>query len=267
MPRIAANLSYLFTERPFLERFAAAAACGFKAVEMHFPYAHPKSELRDLLRRHDLAMVLLNTAMGPCEGDFGLAAVPGRQADFRQVLEQALDYAAALGAGLIHVMSGLVRDGEQGRARETFFENLAWAAAQARGSGITLLVEPLNSRDRPDYFVSRSDEVVLLLQALRQPGVKLLFDFYHVQIMEGDLAMRLERHWPWVGHIQFASVPGRAEPDAGEIAYPFLFELLDRLGWQGWASAEYRPRGTTEAGLAWAAAYGIRAPATPSGAG
>lgn len=260
MPRIAANISYLFTERPFLERFAAAAACGFKAVEMHFPYEHPTALLRDLVQRHGLAAILLNTPMGGREGDFGLAAVPGRQDDFRRGLELALTYAGALGAGLIHVMSGVVRPDQRVQARETFFENLAWAADQAAGSGVTLLVEPLNARDRPDYFVSRSDEVVALLQALRRPQVKLLFDFYHVQIMEGDLALRLERHWPHLGHIQFASVPGRAEPDAGEIAYPFLFQLLDRLGWPGWAAAEYKPRDTTEAGLAWGRPYGIAAP-------
>ncbi len=260
MPRIAANLSYLFTERPFLERFAAAAACGFRAVEMHFPYEHPKALLRDELARHGLTALLINTTPGPREGDFGLAAVPGRRDDFRQGLLQALDYATAMGAGMVHVMSGLVAATERAAAQATFFDNLAWASEQARGSGITLLIEALNTRDRPDYFVSRSDEVAQLLRTLDCDNVKLLFDFYHVQIMEGDLALRLERHRPLVGHIQFASVPGRAEPDAGEIAYPFLFELLDRLGWPGWAAAEYKPRTTTEAGLAWGAPYGIRAP-------
>lgn len=260
MPRIAANLSYLFTERPFLERFAAAAACGFRGVEMHFPYAHPKAELRAAIAGAGVEALLLNTPMGPREGDFGLAAVPGRRDDFRQGFAQALDYATALGMGLIHVMSGVVAPGQRAAARETFLENFAWAAEQAQGSGVTLLAEPLNARDRPDYFIARTDEAVELLATLRQPAVKLLFDFYHVQIMEGDLALRLERHWPHVGHIQFASVPGRAEPDAGEIAYPFLFQLLDRLGWPGWAAAEYKPRTTTEAGLGWGAPYGLRAP-------
>lgn len=260
MPRLAANLSYLFTERPFLERFGAAAACGFRGVEMHFPYAHPKTELRAAIEDAGVEAILLNTPMGPREGDFGLAAVPGRQDDFRCGFDQALDYATALGMGLIHVMSGVLSAEQRPAARATALENLAWAAGEARGSGVTLLVEPLNARDRPDYFVARSDEVALLLRDLGEPGVKLLYDFYHVQIMEGDLALRLERHWPLVGHIQFASVPGRAEPDAGEIAYPFLFGLLDRLGWTGWAAAEYRPRSTTEAGLGWAAPWGIKAP-------
>lgn len=260
MPRIAANLSYLFTERPFLERFGAAAACGFRGVEMHFPYQHAKAALRAEIDRHGLTALLLNTAPGGREGDFGLAAQPGRRDEFRAALLQALDYGTAMGAGLVHVMSGTVQAEQRAAARETFLENLAWASDQAKASGATLLVEPLNSRDRPDYFVSRTDEVVTLLETLRRDNVKLLFDFYHVQIMEGDLALRLERLWPHLGHIQFASVPGRAEPDAGEIAYPFLFALIDRLGWPGWAAAEYRPRTTTEAGLGWGAPWGIKAP-------
>ncbi len=260
MPRFAANLSFLFTERPFLERFAAARACGFQAVEMHFPYEHSKAALREALDRNGLTAVLLNTAPGARDGDFGLAAQPGRREEFKQAFAQSLDYATAMGAGLIHVMSGVVAPAQRAAARETFFENLAWASDAAKGSGIQLLIEPLNSRDKADYFVSRSDEVVELLQVLQRPDVKLLFDFYHVQIMEGDLALRLERHWSHIGHFQFASVPGRAEPDAGEIAYAFLFALLDRLGWPGWVAAEYRPRAQTEAGLGWGAPYGIAAP-------
>ncbi len=260
MPRIAANISFLFSELPFLDRFAAAAAAGFRGVEAHFPYAHSKAELAGRLADSDLSLVLLNTAPGQRDNDFGLAAQVGRRDEFRAVLEQALDYVSTLGAGLVHVMAGDVAAAGRAAARETYLENLAWAAEQAATCGITLVIEPLNARDRPDYFLQRSDQAVELLQVLRRPNVKLLYDFYHVQIMEGDLALRLERHWPFVGHLQFASVPGRAEPDAGEIAYPFLFALLDRLGWQGWVSAEYRPRDTTLGGLAWGKPYGIAAP-------
>lgn len=257
MPRFAANISFLFSELPFLERFAAAARAGFRAVEAHFPYEHPKAELAARLSDAGLELVLLNTPPGSREGDFGLAAQPGREAEFREALERALDYCGHLGARLVHVMAGDVAAVDRAKARETYLENLAWGAERAKAAGITLLIEPINGRDRPDYFLQRSDDAVLLLETLRRPEVKLLYDFYHVQIMEGDLALRLERHWRHLGHIQFASVPGRAEPDAGEIAYPFLFALLDRLGWSGWVSAEYRPRDDTLAGLAWAKPWGI----------
>ena len=204
-----------------------------------------------------LELVLLNTPPGGRDGDFGLAAQAGREPEFRAALDQALDYVTSLGARLVHVMAGDVPAEARPAARGVYLENLAWAAERAEESGVTLLIEPINARDRPDYFLQRSDEAVALLETLRKPNVKLLFDFYHVQVMEGDLAMRLQRHWPHVGHLQFASVPGRAEPDAGEIAYPFLFALVDRLEWPGWLSAEYRPREGTPQGLAWGRPYGI----------
>ena len=187
-------------------------------------------------------------------GEFGLAAMPGREGEFVRAMELALRYAQALGAGTIHVMSGCPPHDAAGQAREVFLRNLERASDMAAGSGVSLLVEPINVRDRPGYFVSRSDEVAVLLRELGRENVKMMLDLYHVQIMEGDLLTRLDRHWPLIGHIQFASVQRRAEPDEGEIAWGAIFEAIAERGWQGYVAAEYRPRGATLDGLAWLAA-------------
>ena len=251
--RLSANISTLFAELPFLERAAAAARAGFRAVECQFPYAFSASEIAARVTDAGLVMNGINTPAGdPARGEFGFAALPGRASDFRGGFEQALEYGRVLGVSTIHVMSGAPAPEASGKARDAFLENLAWASAVARGAGVTLLIEPLNSRDRPGYFVSRSDAVADLLADLGRDNVKMLFDIYHVQIMEGDLLARIGRHWPLIGHVQIASVPGRREPDEGEIAYASVLAELSARGWAGFVGAEYNPRGRTIDGLGWA---------------
>ena len=245
--RLAANISMLFREHGFADRIDAAARAGFRAVECQFPYDVPAGELAQRLRLAGISMIGINTPAGET---FGCAAVPGHEAQFRTEFELALDYAQALGANTIHVMSGVPGVPPE-IARPTFFNNLRWASERAP-AGITLLIEPLNKRDRPGYFVSRSDEVAGLLAELACPNVKLMFDLYHVQIMEGDLIKRIERHFPIIGHVQIASVPARQEPDEGEIAFDRVFEALCANEWGGWVGAEYNPRAGTVEGLGWA---------------
>ena len=252
---LSANISMLFPHLPFVARIGAAAAAGFRAVECQFPYAAEAREVAAELGRCGLVMNGINTPQGdPAKGEFGMAAVPGAQSRFRDEFEQALAYAASVGARMIHVMSGMT-GGQTVAARDAFFENFFWASHKARLAGVTLLIEPLNAIDRPGYFVSRSDDVVALLGELGCDNVKLLFDVYHIQIMEGDLLRRLDRHWPHVGHVQLASVPRRHEPDEGEVAFAAILADLDRRGYGGFVGAEYNPRGPTLAGLGWAAPW------------
>jgi len=252
---LSANISMLFTDLPFLARIGAAAAAGFAAVECQFPYASEASDVAGELARHGLVMNGLNTPQGdPARGEFGMAAAPGLQSRFRGEFDQALAYAATVGAQMIHVMSGMT-GGQTTAARDAFFENFTWASARARAAGVTLLIEPLNAVDRPGYFVSRSDDVVALLDELGCDNVKLLFDVYHIQIMEGDLLRRLARHWPHVGHVQLASVPRRHEPDEGEVAFAAILGELGARGYAGFVGAEYNPRGKTQDGLGWAAPW------------
>ena len=251
MVRYTANIAFLFAERPFLERIPAARAAGFARVECHFPYDHPVEELRDHLGRAGVQLTGLNTAPGPGEGDWGLAGLPGRETAFMAGFEQALGYATALGASVIHVMAGMVPEAGRASARKTYVANMRRAGERAAGSGVTLVLEPLNTRDKPGYLVSRSDEIVDMLAEIDRPEVKLLFDVYHVQIMEGDVLTRLARHWDRIGHVQIAAVPSRAEPDEGEIAYAAVLSALDERGWAGLVGLEYKPRGRTEDGLGW----------------
>ncbi len=247
MPRFAANLSMMFTERPFLERFDAAAAAGFRAVEFLFPYAHEPAEIRTALDRNGLRLALFNAPPGDWEGgERGLAAVPGRAAEFRSGFARALDYAAVLNPSRLHVMAGIA-SGEAARA--TYVANLAHAAEAAGGR--RLCIEPINTRDMPGYHVSTSDDAVAVLDAVGAANLGLQFDFYHAQIMEGDLTRRLERLMPRIAHVQIAGVPDRHEPDTGEVSFPHLFAALDRLGYDGFVGCEYRPRGRTEDGLGW----------------
>lgn len=250
MPRYTANIAFLFADRPFLERIPAAKAAGFKRVECHFPYDHPVEELREHLDRAGVQFTGLNTAPGGPD-DWGLAGVPGREPDFRAGFEQALTYATALGASVIHVMAGLVPGADRAAARRAYVANMRWAGERAAGTGVTLVLEPLNTRDKPGYLVSRSDEVVEILAEIDRPEVKLLFDVYHVQIMEGDVLTRLARHWDRIGHVQIAAVPSRAEPDEGEVNYAAVLAALDARGWKGLVGLEYKPRGRTEDGLGW----------------
>jgi hydroxypyruvate isomerase len=258
MPRFAANLSMLFAERPLIERFSAAAAAGFPAVEVQIPYELPASPVKAELDRNHLVMLGLNTARGQ-PGEFGLAAVPGREREFAELFRQALDYAAAIGATAIHCLAGVVPPERRPAADATFAANLARAADAAAAKNITLLIEPINTRDRPDYFLNRIEHAADVIARVARSNVKIQFDCYHVQIMQGDLIKRIERHLPLIGHVQIAAVPSRAEPDEGEIHYAAVCAALDAMGYAGWIAAEYQPRGRTEDGLAWMRAYAGRA--------
>jgi 2-dehydrotetronate isomerase len=258
MPRFAANLAYLFTERPFMERFATAAAAGFAAVELQFPYDQAPSAVKAELDRYGLTMLGLNTARGR-ENEFGIAAVPGREQDFAVLFKQALDYVVAIGGRSIHCLTGKVPPEQRPAAEATFVANLTRGAELADKAGIFLLLEPINPRDRPDYFLNRLEHAVDVIARVGAPNIKIQFDFYHMQIVGGDLMTRFEKHLANIGHVQIGAVPSRHEPDEGEINYPAIFAMLDRVGYQGWVACEYRPRGRTEDGLSWARPYGVMA--------
>jgi hydroxypyruvate isomerase len=253
MPRFAANLSMLYNEHPFLDRFAAAAADSFQAVEYLFPYDFTATELAQRLADHGLQQVLFNAPPGDWNaGERGLACLPGRQAEFRAGLQRALDYAHTLACPRIHVMAGLVPAGaDRAVLQGTYEDNLAWAAQQAQAAGRTLLIEPINTRDIPGFFLNRQDEAHRIVQAIGSPHLKVQMDLYHCQIVEGDLATRIKTHFDGIGHLQIASVPERHEPDEGEVSYAYLFNLLETLGYAGYIGCEYRPRAGTSAGLGW----------------
>ncbi|WP_127999967.1 2-oxo-tetronate isomerase [Piscinibacter defluvii] len=253
MPRFAANLSMMYGEHAFLERFAAAAADGFEAVEYLFPYEHPAVELAARLAGHGLRQVLFNAPPGDwAAGERGLACLPGREDEFRRGIAQAIEYAQALGCPRVHVMAGLAPAGaDRAALRATYVQRLAWAAAQA--GALQFLIEPINSRDIPGFFLNRQDEAHAVVAEVGAPNLKVQMDLYHCQIVEGDLAMKLRQYLPGgrVGHLQIAGVPERHEPDRGEVHYPYLFALIDELGYDGFIGAEYRPRAGTSAGLGW----------------
>src|SRR5215510_1347954 len=257
MPRFAVNLAYLFTERPLLERFGTAAAAGFKAVELQFPYDQAPSAVKAEIEKHGLTQLGVNTAVGGREGDSGLGAVPGREAEWDAVFKQALDYTVAIGGRAIHCMAGKVPPEQRPAAEKTFVANLTRAADLAKDTGVTLLIEPINTRDRPNYFLNRVEHAADIIAKVGRPNVKIQFDFYHVQIVSGDLIRRFEAHRSVVGHVQIAAVPSRHEPDEGEVNFPAIFSMLDHFGYAGWIGCEYRPRGRTEEGLGWARPYGV----------
>lgn len=257
MPRFAANLGYLFTERPLLERIDAAAAAGFRAIELQFPYDVPASTVRDAIERNKLTMLGLNTPPGEREGEFGFAAVPGREKDWQELFTRALNYASTIGASAIHCLAGKVAPEQRPTADRVFIDNLTRAADLAAAKKIALLIEPINARDRPNYFLNHVEHAAAVIDKIGKPNIRMQFDFYHVQIVGGDLIYRLEKFLPVIGHLQCAAVPSRHEPDEGEINYPAVFEAIDRLGYQGWIGAEYRPRARTEDGLGWARKYGV----------
>ena len=251
MPRFCANLSMMFTEHDFLDRFAAAAASGFSAVEYLFPYDHDAEDIRAALQNAGLHQALFNTPPGDWEaGERGMAAVPGRIPEFQESFEKALSYAAVLSPDRLHVMAG---NAAGKGAQATYLENLGWAADRAPDQ--VLVIEPINTRDMPSYFLNRSDQAVGIIEAVGAPNLRLQFDLYHAQIMEGDLTRRLERLIDYIGHIQIAGVPDRHEPDKGELNIEHLFGVLDRLGYDGWVGCEYRPAGRTEDGLGWFRPY------------
>ncbi|KAB0265548.1 hydroxypyruvate isomerase family protein [Microvirga brassicacearum] len=256
MRRFSANLGFLFLHLPLAERIAAASAAGFKAVEMHWPYDVPAHEIKAALARSDMAILALNTPVGDAAaGDFGLGAIPGRESEFQQVYEIALSYGAEIGAHAVHCMAGVVPAELQAAAEKTFVENLRSAADKAARASMTLLVEPINHRDKPGYFLHHVEQAASVIDKVARANVKIMFDCYHTQIMQGDLIRRLETHLPLIGHVQIAGVPSRAEPDEGEVNYPEIFRALDRIGYDGWIGAEYKPRGQTEDGLGWLSAW------------
>jgi hydroxypyruvate isomerase len=258
MPRFSAHVGYLFPDRPLLARFDAVAAVGFKAVDMPAPYEVPAAALADAVKRNGLTPLGINTPRHGTGGSHGLAALPGREKDWEESFALALDYAQAIGNSAIHCMAGLVDDGERAAAELTFIANLQRAADIAAQKKLTLLIEPINPRDAPGYFLYRVDHAADIIAKVGKPNVRLQFDFYHVQIVSGDLIKHLEKYFSIVGHLQCAAVPVRHEPDDDcEVNYPFVFSEVDRLGYTGWIGAEYHPRGRTEDGLGWARPYGI----------
>lgn len=264
MPRFAANLSMLYPEHDFLERFDAAARDGFQGVEYLFPYEHEPRVLAERLRANGLQQVLFNAPPGDwAGGERGLACLPGREQEFRSGIAKALQYAQALACPRVHVMAGLVPEGkERADLRATYVINVRWAAREAAKQGVNVLLEPINTRDIPRFFLNRQDHAHELVAEIGEPNVQVQFDLYHCQIVEGDVAMKIRQYLPTgrVGHFQIAGVPQRHEPDLGEMNYGYLFGVIDEVsaacGWQGWVGCEYRPaRGTqpggTSEGLGW----------------
>jgi hydroxypyruvate isomerase len=253
MPKFAANLSMLFTEVEFLDRFEAAAKAGFKGVEYLFPYDYPAEELRRRLDANGLTQVLFNLPAGDwAAGERGIACHPDRVEEFREGVERAIAYARVLGNTQVNCLAGIQPEGVSGdQARATLVENLRFAADKLAAAGILLVAEPINTRDIPGFFLNRTEQALALFDEVGSDNLKLQYDIYHMQIMEGDLAPTMERHLARIAHVQIADTPGRHEPGSGEIHYPFLFAHLDRLGYEGWVSAEYKPAGRTEEGLGW----------------
>jgi hydroxypyruvate isomerase len=253
MPRFAANLSMLYPQHDFLTRFGAAAADGFQGVEYLFPYDFTAAEIKLRLEDFGLTQALFNAPPGDwAKGERGIASLPGRQSEFRRGFQKALDYAAVLGNDRIHVMAGLLPSEDlREKHHAVYLENLAHAAEEAGKAGITVLIEPINTRDMPGFFLNRQDQGQAVCKEVGAANLKVQFDFYHCQIVEGDVISKLRRDFAGVGHIQIAGVPDRHEPNLGEVNYPWIFEEIDRLGYTGWVGCEYRPKGDTSEGLQW----------------
>jgi len=253
MPRFAANLSMMFNEISFLDRFAAARRAGFEGVEFLFPYDFPAAELRARLKGEGLTQALFNMPPGDwANGERGTASLPGRQAEFRESVKRALDYAAALDCKLVHCMAGIPGpDTPFATAAALYAANLAWAGEQALAAGVRLAIEPINHRDMPGYHLNTQAQGAAVVEAIGRDRIGLQFDLYHVQITEGDITKRMERYLPVIAHMQIADVPARNEPGTGEIGWCYIFRRMDELGYQGWVGCEYRPAGETVAGLGW----------------
>ena len=253
MPKFAANLSMLFTEVPFLDRFEPAAVAGFSAVEFLFPYAFSVADIQQRLRAHGLTLVLHNLPAGNWEaGERGIACLPDRVDEFRAGVAQAIEYATALGVPQLNCLAGKAPAGvDDALLRQTFIANLKFAAAALKQAGLKLLIEPINHYDIPGFYLNRTAQAVAILDEVGAENAYVQYDIYHAQRMEGELAATMQKYLARIGHIQLADNPGRNEPGTGEINYPFLFAHLDRIGYGGWIGCEYKPATTTQAGLGW----------------
>lgn len=256
MLKFCANLTMMFNEHPFPQRFGAAAAAGFRGVEFLFPYDHTPQEVAQWLDENKLENALFNLPPGDwASGERGIACLPGREEEFRAAVQKGLEYAKALGTKRVHMMAGLIPEGaDLAVCRAIYLTNLRHAAGVFEPHGITVLIEPINGRDMPGYYLVTQAQGHEMRESSGAPNVKVQMDFYHAQIVEGDLAMTFRKHVDGIGHVQIASVPARNEPDDGEVNYPYLYRVLEELGYDGWIGCEYRPRGRTEDGLGWFAA-------------
>ena len=253
MPKFAANLTMMFNEVPFPERFARAAKAGFRAVEFLFPYDHRPADVAGWLKDNKLENALFNMPPGNwAAAERGLASLPGRQDEFRAGVAKALEYAQAMGTPCIHAMAGLLPAGaDTAQHRAVYVENLRYAARELQKHSRLLVIEPINTRDIPGFFLNRQDQAHAVREEVGAPNLKIQMDLYHAQIVEGDVTVKFKKYAPHVGHIQIASVPDRHEPDEGELNYAHLFKVIDDAGYDGWIGCEYRPRGVTEDGLGW----------------
>ena len=267
MPRFSANLTFLFNEVPFLDRFGEAAQAGFRAVEFALPYEYQAKDVAERVRAHKLEVVLFNAPPGDWKlGDRGIASLPEREHEFAASMVTALRYARALNCPRLHVMAGLLPENveadDHDRRRRTFIRNLRLACQDAAEAGVTITIEPLNRIDNPNYFLHTQAEAHAIREEVGAPNLKVQMDFYHAQIVEGNLSQKLRQWIAHIGHVQIANVPGRTEPDVGEINYSYLFRLLDELKYEGYVGCEYRPVQSTRAGLAWFYRLLDRKPAT-----
>ncbi|MEO8302798.1 MAG: 2-oxo-tetronate isomerase [Betaproteobacteria bacterium] len=257
MPRFAANLSMLFNEVDFIDRFGAAAKAGFKGVEYLFPYAYPKEQLAECLRTNKLTQVLHNLPAGDwAKGERGLACLPDRVNEFQEGVGRAIEYATALSCPQVNCLAGIAPPSVgSDKLRETFVSNLRYAAPRLKTAGIKLLIEAINTRDIPGFYLNRTQQAVDLIAEVGSDNLWVQYDIYHMQIMEGDLAPTLQKHKARIAHLQLADNPGRNEPGTGEINYPFLFDFIDGLDYDGWIGCEYKPKTTTLDGLGWVKPY------------
>lgn len=261
MPRLSANLGFLWADRPLLDRIEAASRAGFEAVELHWPYDIPAASVRDACERSGVTLLGINSPPGDtANGAFGLGTLPGREADFQATVDQAIAYAREAGGQSVHVIAGLVTPDNQATARDTFAANLKTASEKADQAGVMLLLEALNPVDRPDYLYASVSQAAEVIDAVGAPNIKLMFDAYHVGMVGEDVLAEFERHLPMIGHVQIASVPDRAEPDGGDVPLGPFLERLDERGYAGWVGCEYKPRAGTDAGLGWTTALGVPLP-------
>lgn len=256
MLRFSANLGFLWSQLPLLERIERAAASGFRAIELHWPYDTSAEVVRQACIRHDITLLAANAPIGDASvGESGLAALPGRERDFQQSFELSLAWCVAAGASAIHVLPGIIHPQQHMIATHTLVSNLQWAADLAAKHGVTILLEAINQRDKPGYFYSTQAESNAIREKCGRTNIKLMFDVYHVGVAEGDILTKLAHYFPHIGHIQIAAVPSRAEPDEGEIAYAAIFKRIESLGYTCWIGCEYKPRASVEAGLTWLTPY------------